>query len=116
MYSSSAFFLGELSIIHWYGCLEFDPDEGINLMKAFLVNDGYSLYQEIWNDQPPILTHILGWGINIFGAKVQFLRGLILIFSTLLLWQMWLILYLLGESYMLILAACFYSWLLTIGS
>ncbi|MGB5713924.1 MAG: hypothetical protein WBM44_23810 [Waterburya sp.] len=90
------FFLGELSIIHWYGCLEFDPDEGINLMKAFLVNDGYSLYQEIWNDQPPILTHILGWGINIFGAKVQFLRGLILIFSTLLLWQMWLILYLLG--------------------
>ncbi len=90
------FFCGGFSIIHWYGCLEFDPDEGINLMKAFLVNDGYSLYQEIWNDQPPILTHILAWGINIFGAKVQFLRGLILIFSTLLLWQMWLVLYLLG--------------------
>lgn len=93
------FFWGGLSIIHWYGCFEFDPDEGINLMKAFLLHDGYPLYQEVWNDQPPILTYILAGGINIFGLKVAFLRGLILIFSTVLLWQMWLILYLLGGTF-----------------
>lgn len=91
------FFWGGLWIIHWYGCFELDPDEGINLMKAFLLHDGYPLYQEIWNDQPPILTQILAGGINIFGLKIEFLRSLILIFSTLLLWQMWLVLYLLGD-------------------
>lgn len=90
------FFWGGLWIIHWYGCFELDPDEGINLMKAFLLHDGYPLYREIWNDQPPILTQILAGGINIFGLKIEFLRSLILIFSALLLWQMWLVLYLLG--------------------
>ncbi len=90
------FFLGGLNTIYAYGCFEFDPDEGINLMKAFLLNDGYQLYQEIWNDQPPILTHLLASIFSVFGSKVELARSLILIFSTLVLWQTWLIFSLFG--------------------
>lgn len=90
------FFLGGISIIYGAGCFEFDPDEGINLMKAFLLRDGYQLYQEIWNDQPPMLTHLLAFSFHLVGSKIELSRTLILLFSTLLLWQTWLILYLLG--------------------
>ncbi|MEM7757671.1 MAG: hypothetical protein AAF298_06070 [Cyanobacteria bacterium P01_A01_bin.40] len=90
------FFLGGSSIIYWYGCFEFDPDEGINLMKAFLLNSDFRLYQDIWNDQPPLLTHILASWFKLLEPSVNLSRSLILIFSTILLWQTWLILYLLG--------------------
>ncbi|MGB8703022.1 MAG: hypothetical protein WCD18_26700, partial [Thermosynechococcaceae cyanobacterium] len=33
--------------------LQFDPDEGIELAKVTLYNQGYTLYDQIWNDQPP---------------------------------------------------------------
>lgn len=90
------FFLVGNFLIYNLDCFEFDPDEGINLMKAFLVNKGYLLYRDIWNDQPPLLTHLLAIGFNIFEPNVNFARSIILIFSTLILWQIWLILYLLG--------------------
>ena len=38
---------------------EIDPDEGINLIKGLLVEQGYSLYTEIWSDQPPLFTYFL---------------------------------------------------------
>lgn len=85
-----------LNTIYSYGCWEFDPDEGINLMKAFMLNDGYQLYQEIWNDQPPILTHLLASIFSVFEPKVELARSFILIFSTIILWQTWLVLYLFG--------------------
>ena len=90
------FFLAGLSIIHFYGCFEFDPDEGINLMKAWLLENDYQLYVEIWNDQPPILTHLLASTFSFFEPSVNLSRSLILVFSTILLWQTWLVLYLLG--------------------
>jgi hypothetical protein len=43
----------------WWRVYEFHPDEGVNLMKAALVANGYHLYNQIWNDQPPVLTLIL---------------------------------------------------------
>ena len=84
------------SIIYFYGCFEFDPDEGINLMKAWLLENDYQLYREIWNDQPPLLTHLLASTFNIIEPSVNLARGLILLFATALLWQTWLVLYLLG--------------------
>ena len=84
------------SIIYFYGCFEFDPDEGINLMKAYLVANDYQLYREIWNDQPPILTHLLASAFGIVEPSVNLSRSLILVFSTVLLWQTWLVLCLLG--------------------
>ena len=90
------FFAAGASIIHFYGCFEFDPDEGINLMKAWLLDSDYQLYQEIWNDQPPLLTHLLASAFSIIEPNVNLARGLILLFATALLWQTWLVLYLLG--------------------
>lgn len=46
---------------------QFDNDEGINLMKALLFERGFSLYDEIWSDQPPVFTVLLAWWFKIFG-------------------------------------------------
>lgn len=65
---------------------ELDPDEGINLIKAFLSMQGIRLYSEIWSDQPPIFTHILSILFRIFGHSANVARILVLLLSCLLLW------------------------------
>jgi len=63
-------------------------DEGYNMLKARLVEQGYILYAQIWNDQAPLLTHLLAWLFEITGNEIIWSRRLILIFSTLLLWAL----------------------------
>lgn len=63
-----------------------DSDEGINLMKAMLVDHGYSLYKDIWSDQPPLFTHLLATLFRFMGYHVGFSRFLVLLFSAMLLW------------------------------
>jgi 4-amino-4-deoxy-L-arabinose transferase-like glycosyltransferase len=63
---------------------EFDPDEGVEAMKALLLARGYSMYSEIWSDQPPLLTYFLASWIRIFGADIDALRSLVLLFSGVL--------------------------------
>ncbi|ERN42511.1 hypothetical protein KR51_00008290 [Rubidibacter lacunae KORDI 51-2] len=46
---------------------EFNTDEGINLMKAVLYGQGFALYQDIWNDQPPVFTIALSFWMSLFG-------------------------------------------------
>jgi 4-amino-4-deoxy-L-arabinose transferase-like glycosyltransferase len=65
---------------------EFDNDEGINLMKAFLYWQGFSLYDDIWSDQPPILTFIIANWFKLVGPSVFATRLLILLFASLLVW------------------------------
>lgn len=65
---------------------EFDPDEGVNLIKALLVSKGYGLYTAIWSDQPPLLTMLLAQWLRWFGTSVASTRVLTLLFSGLLLW------------------------------
>ncbi len=65
---------------------EFDYDEGFNLMKAFLYSQGFSLYTQIWNDQPPLFTVILSSWLKIFGNSILAARLLIIIFSALLIY------------------------------
>lgn len=67
-------------------------------MKAWLSNLDFQLYQEIWNDQPPILTHLLASTFSVIEPNVNLARGLVLLFATALLWQTWLVLYLLGGT------------------
>ena len=70
----------------WWRVYEFHPDEGVNLMKAALVANGYHLYNQIWNDQPPILTLILAVTHWLFPYDVGVARAVVLGFSSLLLW------------------------------
>ena len=65
---------------------QFDPDEGINLMKAMLVAHGYPLYIQIWSDQPPLFTQILALSFRIFGMQVNVARIVVLATSALLVW------------------------------
>lgn len=65
---------------------EIGSDEGINLMKAMLVQRGYSLYGDIWSDQPPLFTHLLATVMGTFGNRIEVARFVMLLFSGLVLW------------------------------
>jgi hypothetical protein len=66
---------------------DFDTDEGINLIKALLYSQGFSLYTDIANDQPPLFTVLLSYWFRLFGQTVVAGRFLTLVFSTLLIWS-----------------------------
>ena len=77
----------------WWSFYEFDTDEGINLMKAALVAEGYSLYDEIWSDQPPVLTYVLALVHVVSDGSVAAARTLILASSSLLIWSLFRIIF-----------------------
>lgn len=64
--------------------LQFDPDEGIELAKVTLYSQGYTLYNQIWNDQPPLLTWFLAGWFKLFGTQIVAARLMILGFASLL--------------------------------
>ncbi|MEC4849925.1 MAG: glycosyltransferase family 39 protein, partial [Jaaginema sp. PMC 1079.18] len=64
----------------------FDTDEGQELIKAVLYSQGYSLYDPIWSDQPPLLTVVLSAWFKVWGESIVAARSLILLFATLLVW------------------------------
>ncbi len=63
---------------------EIDPDEGINAIKALMVHRGYSLYREVWSDQPPLFTHLLRQWFLLWGWEVHIGRVLVLVFASLI--------------------------------
>ncbi|WP_017315311.1 ArnT family glycosyltransferase [Mastigocladopsis repens] len=65
---------------------ELDYDEGLNLIKTLLYSQGFSLYTQIWNDQPPLFTVLLSQWFTLFGESVFAARFLVMLFSALLLW------------------------------
>lgn len=69
----------------WWSLYQINVDEGFNLMKGALVAKGFRLYAEIWSDQPPLFSYILAVKELIWPGDVGLARGIILIFSCLLL-------------------------------
>jgi 4-amino-4-deoxy-L-arabinose transferase-like glycosyltransferase len=65
---------------------QFSSDEGLELAKTWLVEQGYTLYDEIWNDQPPLLTYSVVPAIKLFGNRVGAARLVVMIYSSVLLW------------------------------
>jgi len=65
---------------------EYNLDEGGNLMKALLLLQDYSLYSQIWSDQPPFFTHLLALIFRLTDINVNYGRVLVLTFSSLLIW------------------------------
>lgn len=61
---------------------ELDPDEGNNVIKALLLDRGFALYQDIWSDQPPLHTNLLGLCFRVFGLHVEVGRALTAAFSA----------------------------------
>jgi len=58
-------------------------DEGFNLMKARMVHEGYSLYRDIWSDEPPLLVHCLALAFDLFGESVLVARAVMVAFACL---------------------------------
>ena len=55
--AGAALFCGLLFLFYPYRTtFQFDTDEGVNLIKARLVEHGYRLYAEVWSDQPPVFS------------------------------------------------------------
>jgi len=65
---------------------ELDADEGVNLMKSLLVNQGAELYADVWSDQPPLLTYVIAVLFQIVGVNLTVVRLMILLFSCVLVW------------------------------
>ncbi|MEM7773431.1 MAG: glycosyltransferase family 39 protein [Cyanobacteria bacterium P01_A01_bin.37] len=78
------YIIGVLTLMPLRTQFEFDTDEGLNLMKAVLVGEGYTLYRDIWNDQPPLFTVLLSAGFTVFGQSILVARLLVLAFGSLL--------------------------------
>lgn len=67
--------------------LQYDTDEGLNLMRSMLVELGHPLYREVSSDQPPLFNQVLALVFHVAGFEVNAARLLVLLFSTLLVWS-----------------------------
>ncbi len=65
---------------------EFNTDEGIELMRAFLYLKGFSPHIEIWSDHPFLFSALLSFWFKLVGQSVFSGRLLTLLFSALLIW------------------------------
>lgn len=81
---SILFFLFVYFHIEYKEIIEFDTDEGINMMKALLVKLDYQFLDQIWSDQPPLLTYLFKFAFEIFGWHTAIARTLILFFSSII--------------------------------
>jgi 4-amino-4-deoxy-L-arabinose transferase-like glycosyltransferase len=82
-------FVGLVSALGpWWAVYEFNPDEGIGLMKAALLAGGHRLYGEIWSDQPPGLTLALALLHRLHGFDVASARGVVLVLAALLVYSL----------------------------
>lgn len=77
----------------WWAIYEFDTDEGIELAKGLLVANGFHIYQDIWNDQPPLMSFALAFLERINLGSVEVARTLVLVISCLLLRSLFRICY-----------------------
>lgn len=62
------------SLLPLASTLQFGGDEGYNLITALLMTKGYVLYEQIWQDQPPLPVLILKWAFQLFGPSVFIAR------------------------------------------
>lgn len=81
------------------GVFEYNTDEGMNLARASLQAQGYSLYKDIWMDAPPLLVLLLSGLFKIFGGSILAARLLILFFSGLLIWAVFRSISLSGNAF-----------------
>src|ERR1044071_6990881 len=63
-------FFGLHAIFPLRTAVQIGGDEGFELAKATLCLDGYKLYDQVWNDQPPLHTAIIG-SVMALEFKVQ---------------------------------------------
>lgn len=78
------FFFGISAYTHFKDVVEFDPDEGNNVIKALLVDRGHRFLDSIWSDQPPLFSYILKVVFDLTSWNAVNARFTVLFFSALL--------------------------------
>jgi prepilin-type processing-associated H-X9-DG protein len=68
-----------------FDCFSNMGDEGMEVNKAVLVAAGHRLYTEVWNDQPPLYTHLLSIPCRRQGVTMSSLRRATFVFVAILL-------------------------------
>jgi 4-amino-4-deoxy-L-arabinose transferase-like glycosyltransferase len=91
----TAFCLWQLTHL---GGFQWGVDEGMYLMRVFLMQKGYRLYTDIWTDQLPGLIALIHLSFAIFGNSVAVGRAVIVLLATLGLLGTALLAYRLGGS------------------
>lgn len=81
-----AYFLVMVAFFPYWDMFWIYSDEGFVLMKALLVSRGYSLYGQVWSDQPPLHTDLLALIFRLNGPGVFAARLLTLCFTCMLIW------------------------------
>ncbi len=76
-------------IPHLRSAAEIGGDEGFEFIKSLSLANGYVMYTEMWNDQPPLFAWLLSKIISVFGPSVLFLRLVTLSFAALLCVILW---------------------------
>ncbi len=61
---------------------EFGEDEGYELAKGFLCSKGFHLYSQIWSDQPPVFSLLLGWAFKTWGPSILVARVIAVCFGV----------------------------------
>lgn len=64
------------------GGFQWGSDEGTYLMRVRLMQEGYTLYREIWTDQLPGLIELLRLTFALFGTSVEAGRGIIVFLAA----------------------------------
>jgi hypothetical protein len=64
------------------GGFQWSLDEGLNLMRAWLMAQGFVLYRDIWADQPPLYTALLAGVLRLAGNSVEAGRALTVAHTT----------------------------------
>ena len=77
-------------LLLWLGsavfhAVELGLDEHYELTKGLLWTKGVTLYHPLWNDQPPVLTVLLGVSFQVFGPGIAVARAVALGFGLALL-------------------------------
>lgn len=60
--------------IRWLGFFEWSIDEGMYLMRARMIAEGFRLYEDIWFNHPPLLVQAVSAAFAAFGERVETAR------------------------------------------
>lgn len=99
-YSVFFIFLILIVTLQWdqFSLPSTNPDEDFDITKPYLMQSGYHLYSEIWNDQPPFYSYLIEGLFWVFGSRLWVPKLLQAIFSVALLTTMFLLIFKITDS------------------
>lgn len=61
-----------------------DTDEALTAIRALLYHQGFKLHEQVWSDQPALLSVIYSWTLYFLGPNLEAGRLIVILFGSLL--------------------------------